>query len=170
MLMKILLTALVILVNILGLAMRQTGVSHRLASALHGLFKSRRFALAAIPMMMGLLPTPGGIMLSAPMVRDLGDHIGVDRSHSAAVNFFFRHQWETIWPLFPAVPLIQGMFGISAFVLISHNIAIMLCGTIGGVLFLLLRGIPPRTQQQTPHGRFRVHLFDFLHILEHVVP
>ena len=52
------LTALVILVNVLGVAMKETGVSQRLAPALQGLFKSRRVALAAIPMMMGMLPTP----------------------------------------------------------------------------------------------------------------
>jgi len=141
------LTALVILVNVLGVAMQETGVSQRLVSAVQGLFRSRRLALAAIPMMMGMLPTPGGIMLSAPMVRDLGDHIGIDRSHSAAVNYFFRHQWETVWPLFPAVPLIQSMLGISAFALVSHNIAITLTGTLAGAGFLLLRGIPAKDRQ-----------------------
>ena len=155
------LTALVILVNVLGVAMRETGVSQRLVSALQGLFRSRRVALAAIPMMMGMLPTPGGIMLSAPMVRDLGDHIGIDRSHSAAVNFFFRHQWETVWPLFPAVPLIQSMFGISAFALISHNIAITLAGTLAGTVFLLLRGIPAKDRQTNPKSGFSDNLRHF---------
>jgi len=102
-------------------------------------------------------------MLSAPMVRDLGDHIGVDRTHSAAINFFFRHQWEPVWPLFPAVPLIQGMFGISAFALISHNMAIMLAGTLGGVLFLLLSGIPPRRAEKQSNGRFAKNIRDFVH-------
>ena len=157
------LTALVILVNVLGAAMKETGVSQRLVPALQGLFRSRRFALSAIPLMMGMLPTPGGIMLSAPMVRDLGDHIGVERTRLAAINFFFRHQWETIWPLFPAVPLIQSMFGISAFVLISHNIAIMLSGTLGGVIFLLLSGIPPRNKESLSNGRFAENLWNFVH-------
>lgn len=157
------LTALVILVNVLGEAMKETGVSQRLVSAIQGIFKSRRFALAAIPMMMGMLPTPGGIMLSAPMVRDLGDHIGIDRSHSAAINFFFRHQLETVWPLFPAVPLIQSMFGISAYVLVSHNIAIALSGTFAGVVFLLLRGIPALKGDGRSTGRFRDNALNFIH-------
>ena len=140
------LTALVMLVNVLGIVMKETGVSQRLVPAIQGLFRSRRFAMATIPMMMGLLPTPGGIMLSAPMVRDLGDHIGVERSRQAAINFFFRHQWETVWPLFPSIPLIQGMFGISALILISHNIAISFAGILSGVFFLLLFGIPPRSK------------------------
>ncbi len=157
------LMALVMLVNVLGTAMKETGVSQRLVPALQGLFRSRRFALAVIPMMMGLLPTPGGIMLSAPMVRDLGDHVGVDRTRLAAINFFFRHQWETVWPLFPAVPLIQGMLGISAFALIAHNIAIMLMGTLGGLIFLLLPAIPPRSRQNPSSTSFVANLRGFAH-------
>ena len=157
------LTVLLTLVNVLGTAMRETGVSQRLVPALQGLFRSRRVALAGIPLMMGLLPTPGGIMLSAPMVRDLGDHIGVNRSHSAAINFLFRHQWETVWPLFPAVPLIQSMFGISALALISYNIVIPLAGVIGGVVFLLLAGIPPRDPQKRPAGSVAKNLHSFAH-------
>jgi len=157
------LTVLVISVNVLGIAMKETGVSQRLTPAIQGLFRSRRFALSAIPLMMGMLPTPGGIMLSAPMVRDLGDRIGVERSRSAAINFFFRHQWESVWPLFPAVPLIQSMFGISAFSLISHNMVIMLSGTLGGVIFLLLSGIPPRDQKKQFHGRFADNIRNFIH-------
>jgi len=157
------LIALVMLVNVFGIIMKETGVSQRLAPALQGLFRSRRFAMAAIPMMMGLLPTPGGIMLSAPMVRDLGDYIGVERSRQAAINFFFRHQWETVWPLFPSIPLIQGMFGISAFSLISHNIIISFTGIITGVIFLLLFGIPPRNMENISHGRLIQNLKNFLH-------
>ncbi|MHC4184666.1 MAG: DUF401 family protein [Planctomycetota bacterium] len=155
------LTVLLTFVNVLGNSMKETGVSQRLVPALQGLFRSRRVALAAIPMMMGMLPTPGGIMLSAPMVRDLGDHIGVDRSQSAAVNFLFRHQWETVWPLFPAVPLVQSMFGISAFALISHNIVIPLAGTLGGVVFLLLAGIPPRDPEKKSGGSFGANMRNF---------
>jgi hypothetical protein len=157
------LTALLTLVNVLGDTMKETGVSERLGPALEGLFRSRRVALSAIPMMMGMLPTPGGIMLSAPMVRDLGDHIGVDRTRQAAINFLFRHQWETVWPLFPSVPLIQSMLGISAFTLISHNIAITLFGTLSGVIFLLLSGLPPRNQEDRPKDRLTKNLRNLAH-------
>ena len=157
------LTALVILVNVLGVAMKETGVSDQLVPALQGLFRSRRLALSAIPLMMGMLPTPGGIMLSAPMVRDLGDRFGMDRTRLAAINFFFRHQWESVWPLFPAVPLIQSMFGISAFVLISHNIAITLFGMLGGVIFLLSSSMPARNHESQSKGRFSANLRGFIH-------
>jgi integral membrane protein (TIGR00529 family) len=157
------LTALVMLVNVIGIAMQETGVAQRLSPALHGLFRSRRLAMSAIPMMMGLLPTPGGIMLSAPMVRELGDHIGVERARQAAINYFFRHQWETVWPLFPSIPLIQVMFNISAFALISHNLAISITGIISGVVFLLLFGIPPKSKEKISHAQFHHNLINFAH-------
>jgi integral membrane protein (TIGR00529 family) len=138
------LTLLLLLVNVMGEAMGQIGLSARLVPAMHGLFRSRRVALAAIPLVMGLLPTPGGIMLSAPMVREAGDKIGVDRSRVAAINFFFRHQWEPVWPLFPATPLIVNMLGIAPASLVLHHAALAVTGIVAGVVFLLLAGIPPR--------------------------
>jgi uncharacterized protein len=158
------LTGLLLLVNVIGAAMEDIGLSQRLVPAMQHLFKSRRFALALIPLMMGMLPTPGGIMLSAPMVREAGDKIGVERSRLAAINFFFRHQWEPVWPLFPAVPLIQGLFGISALKLFSCHIILTAAGIVSGAIVLLMFGIPPK---QTDHLRdkrsIKHNLLDFLH-------
>lgn len=157
------LAVLIMMVNVFATAMNETGVAKRLVPALHGLFRSRRIALSAIPMMMGMLPTPGGIMLSAPMVREMGDHVGVGRGRQAAINFFFRHQWEPVWPLYPAVPLVQGIFGISAFALISHNLALTAAGTLGGVVFLLLTGMPKKDESSKPQGTFVDNMRNFAH-------
>jgi len=158
------LTALLLLVNVIGAAMEEIGLSKRLVPAMQGLFKSRRFALALIPLMMGMLPTPGGIMLSAPMVRDAGDKIGVERSRLAAINYFFRHQWESVWPLFPAVPLIQSLLGISALKLFSYHIILTGAGILGGIIVLLMFGIPPKQPDHIQVKRHIGHnLLDFLH-------
>ena len=158
------LTALLLLVNVVGAAMEAIGLSQRLVPAIQGLFKSRRFALALIPLMMGMLPTPGGIMLSAPMVREAGDKIGVERSRLAAINFLFRHQWEPVWPLFPAVPLIQNLLSISALTLFSYHIVLTGAGILVGVIVLLMFGIPPRSIENEPASRHVGHnLKDFFH-------
>lgn len=162
------LSGLVLLVNVLGAAMQTTGVSKRLATALQHLCRSRRATLATIPFIMGMLPTPGGIMLSAPMVRDLGDHTGVDRVRQAAINFFFRHQLETVWPLFPAVPLIGAMLQVSPGRLLAHNLVISLSGLLAGILFLLLWGFPPAAATSAgvdAPPRSREPLRDLLHAL-----
>lgn len=144
------LTGLLLLVNVFGEAMNQIGLSARLIPAMEGLFRSRRVALAAIPLLMGLLPTPGGIMLSAPMVRQAGDRIGVERSRLAAINFFFRHQWEPVWPLFPALPLIVDMVQVPASSVAMYHLSLSITGMISGALALLLVGIPPRHSRQIP--------------------
>jgi integral membrane protein (TIGR00529 family) len=160
------LMALLLLVNVVGEAMSQIGLSARLVPAMHGLFRSRRVALATIPLLMGMLPTPGGIMLSAPMVREAGDRIGVERSRLAAINFFFRHQWEPVWPLFPAMPLIVSMLGVPAGRVIGYHLALSLAGIVGGVVALLLVGIPPRqTDHLPPQGGLVAHAKDFVHAL-----
>ncbi len=158
------LTCLLLLVNIMGAAMEEIGLTRRLVPAMQGLFRSRRFALAMIPLMMGMLPTPGGIMLSAPMVREAGDRIGVERSRQAAINFLFRHQWEPFWPLFPSIPLVQSMLGISALTLFCHHIMLTGASTLVGIVVLLMFGIPPKRNEQPQTERHAGHhLLDFLH-------
>ncbi len=158
------LTALLLLVNVIGAAMKEIGLSQRLVPAMQGLFKSRRFALALIPLMMGMLPTPGGIMLSAPVVREAGDKIGVERSRLAAINFLFRHQWEPVWPLFPVVPFIQSLLGISALTLFCYHIVLSGAGIVGGIIVLLMFGIPPKRPEHQQVKRHISHnLRDLLH-------
>ncbi len=158
------LTALLLLVNVFGSALEEIGLSQRLVPAMQGLFKSRRFALAMIPLLMGMLPTPGGIMLSAPMVRQAGDKIGIERSRLAAINYLFRHQWEPVWPLFPAVPLIQSLLGISAFTLFSYHIVLCAAGIVSGAVNLLMFGIPPkRSNHQHIEHHIGRHILDLIH-------
>jgi integral membrane protein (TIGR00529 family) len=158
------LTALVLLVNVIGAAMEEIGISKQLVPAMHGLFRSRRFALAMIPMLMGMLPTPGGIMLSAPMVREAGDKIGVERSRLAAINFLFRHQMEPVWPLYPVIPLVQSLLGVSALTVFSYHIILTVAAIVCGIVVLLLFGIPPKQpEHRQPEHRMSHSLRYFLH-------
>jgi len=158
------LTALVLLVNVIAEAMTVTGVNERLVPAMQAIFRSRRVAISVIPLMLGMLPSPGGIMLSAPMVREMGDRLKIERSRQAAINFYFRHLWEPIWPLFPAIPLIQGILGISARSIVLYNSLVIITGVVGGVIFLLLTGIPPKVKAAPKKpDPFHRHLKNFFH-------
>jgi len=159
------LSSLLIFVNVLGKIMQEVGLSDRIAPAMSRLFRSRRLALSAIPMLMGLLPTPGGIMLSAPLIKAPGEQMGVSAPRLAAINFFFRHVWESVWPLFPAVPLIQGLVGVSAWQIFRFNIVILVVSVISGVIFMLLPSLPGARDKTLQKSTYRESIKTFLQAL-----
>ncbi len=156
------LTALLLFVNVIGAIMVETGISKRLTPAIHGLFRSRRISLAAIPLMMGMLPTPGGIMLSAPMVKDMGESMKVSAGRIAAINFYFRHQFEPVWPLFPALPLAQAILAVPVIKIICYNSSLIIASILSGIVFLLFFGIP-KSKTKAKHKHLLHNLKDFIH-------
>jgi hypothetical protein len=137
------LLVLVVLVNFLGAVLGEYGLSARLPAALRRLLRSRRLALAGIPAMMGLMPTPGGIMLSAPIVKEAAAEYGMPPAQAAAINYWFRHVWEYSFPLFPALPLMAGILGAEVGTVIVYTSYISLASLLFGGFFLL-RGFPAR--------------------------
>ncbi|MHC4728250.1 MAG: DUF401 family protein, partial [Planctomycetota bacterium] len=67
-------------------------------------------------------------------------------------------------PLFPVIPLIQSLLGVSAFRLFSYHIVLTGAGILGGVIVLLMFGIPPKHPDHFQEKRHIGHnLLDFLH-------
>lgn len=94
---------MVFLINFLGQVLILGGGVGTLVEALERLFRDVRWVAAAIPAVIGLLPMPGGAMLSAPMVGELADRLGLNPAEKTLANYWFRHIWEWWWPLFPAI-------------------------------------------------------------------
>ncbi len=67
-------------------------------------------ALVFPAMLIGLIPMPGGAMVSAPFVRQIGQSLRMTGEENAFVNYWFRHIWEFGWPLYPAVILFMNGF------------------------------------------------------------
>jgi len=65
--------------------------------------------LAFIPALLGLIPMPAGAMFSAPMVKEVGGRVGLTPEEETFVNYWFRHIWEFVWPLFPGIILFAGL-------------------------------------------------------------
>jgi len=56
-----------------------------------------------------LIPMPAGAIFSAPMVKEIGDREGLTAEENTFVNYWFRHIWEFVWPLFPGMILFAGL-------------------------------------------------------------
>lgn len=110
------LVAAVLLITTLGELLRGGGGGltsmERLVSSLQELVDDRRVVLASIPALIGLLPMPGGAMLSAPMVQEIGTDLELRPERKTYLNYWFRHVWEYVFPLYPAPILAAGIMDI----------------------------------------------------------
>ena len=90
------------LINIMENIVRFSGSQTRLVSGLKNFTGDPRFAMVALPALIGLLPSPGGARFSAPMVKEASLELTVTPEQNATINYYFRHIWEFFLPLYPA--------------------------------------------------------------------
>ena len=103
------LIGIIVLVYILSGVLRKVESLRDLVDSLRGLVKDYRLILAFIPALLGLIPMPAGAMFSAPMVKEVGGRAGLTPEEETFVNYWFRHIWEFVWPLFPGIILFAGL-------------------------------------------------------------
>ena len=103
------LMGIIVLVYILSGILRKVESLKDLTDSLQQLVKDYRLILAFIPALLGLIPMPAGAMFSAPMVKEIGDRAGITPEEETFVNYWFRHIWEFVWPLFPGIILFAGL-------------------------------------------------------------
>jgi len=94
----ILLTLAMGIIPMIGGTMKESG---QIDSLVENLRIKRKYLLAVSAALMGLLPMPGGALLSAPILEKGGR--GVPGDLVAAINNWFRHIFILIYPLAPAL-------------------------------------------------------------------
>jgi integral membrane protein (TIGR00529 family) len=136
--------------------MAKAGTMRELADTVRrGLAK--RWAVAVLPSLIGMLPMPGGALFSAPMVGDCDPENALDAEHRTAVNYWFRHVWEYWWPLYPGILLAVTITKLDIWQLMLAQFPMSVAAWVGGYWFLLRSvhvGNGERERFQT--GRFFV--------------
>jgi integral membrane protein (TIGR00529 family) len=94
-----------VLIMVLENIIRKKGVLKRMMEAVVNVARDRRIAMAVLPGVIGLLPSAGGAAFSAPMVQEAAADVEMRPEHKAFINYWFRHIWEYISPLYPGVVL-----------------------------------------------------------------
>lgn len=133
----------VVLIMTLSELLRQTGSLQGMVESLQTLIPSGRLVIAALPSLVGLLPMVGGAMFSAPMVDEVGDKLGVDQERKTFVNYWFRHIWEYVFPLYPSLMLAAALLGLETLQLSRATWPLTATAVAGGLVFGLT-GIPGR--------------------------
>ena len=140
----------ILLIMILGEVLRQNAGLGGMIEALQALIPDGRVVIAVLPALVGLLPMIGGAMFSAPMVNEVGDRLGVSEVRKTFVNYWFRHIWEPIFPLYPAMILAAALLDLTPAQLAQATWPMTMAAVTGGLLFGLLgmrrhgtAGLPP---------------------------
>ena len=94
-----------VLIMVLENIIRKRGLLKRMMEAVVNVSRDRRIAMAVLPGVIGLLPSAGGAAFSAPMVQEAAADVEMQPEHKAFINYWFRHIWEYISPLYPGVVL-----------------------------------------------------------------
>jgi len=85
--------------------MRTAGQLERIVGLARRCLRRPAVSMAAMPVLIGLIPMPGGALFSASMVESAAGEVEVGGSRLSAINYWYRHIWEYWWPLYPAVLL-----------------------------------------------------------------
>ncbi|MFV0435811.1 MAG: DUF401 family protein [Desulfopila sp.] len=136
------LVAIVGLIMILSDGLERSGQSGRLMAALSGYLTRPRLRLVFFPALIGLLPMPGGAIFSAPMVKSMGEEMTMSGEDQALVNYWFRHVWETCWPLYPGIILTVALANIPISTLVARTWPGTVAMLFFGWLFLLRKALP----------------------------
>lgn len=137
------LLAAVLLITTMVELLREAGSLDRLVKSLSTLLPDRRLSIPIPPAILGLLPMPGGALLSAPMVATATRDLPLSNEDKTFFNYWFRHIWEYIVPLFPAVLIASSITGVPIRTLLiiqtPFSAGAMLAGSI-----ILFRRLPHR--------------------------
>jgi len=133
--MTLRLMGIITLVYILSGVLKKVESLKDLVDSLQQLVKDYRIILAFIPALLGLIPVPAGAMFSAPMVKEIGDREGLTAEENTFVNYWFRHIWEFVWPLFPGMILFAGLLRVEIREVILVQIPLTITAVIVGFIW-----------------------------------
>lgn len=131
----LLLALIVAIIPLIGGGLEESG---QMEGLVQNMRIGRRAFLAFAPAIVGMLPMPGGALLSAPLVeRGGGDK--TDGALKAAVNVWFRHVLFLVYPLGPALIASAKVAGLEVYRVIPYLLPLCLFSILLGYGFLLRR-------------------------------
>lgn len=120
---------------------------------------SGKTLIASVPIIMGLIPMPGGALFSAPLVEACDVSGSLDNDSKAKINYWFRHVWEFWFPLFAAVIMAMQITHLKMWQMALVNLPLSICTVIGGWYFILRKldmpsAKPEKSDRKPPLFRY----------------
>jgi hypothetical protein len=149
----------VILILTLTEALKAARLMESMVRALLELISDARVVIGVVPALTGLLPMPGGAMFSAPMVEEISHHCSVDANQKTFANYWFRHIWEYVMPLYPALILCATLLSLPVSAFMRAQWPLTLAAIVGGGIVVWARF--PKNGNDVAHTDRRGSLLTF---------
>ncbi len=83
----------------------------KLISSLNSMMRDTRIVGIVSPAIIGFLPLLGGALISAPLVDVSTKNLNLKPEFKTFINYWFRHIWEYVWPIYASLVLFQTLSG-----------------------------------------------------------
>ena len=132
---------------ILSKLMEQRGMLTKLAHTLESI--GPKMAMHVVPSVIGMVPMPGGALVSATAMKGLAERLRLSPAQSTYINFWFRHLWELAVPVYPSVIAASIVLAVPlSTVVITMLPVIPLMTAFGGIVsYRILRNAPRATSR-----------------------
>ncbi len=121
-------------IPMIGGTMKQSG---QMDDLVNNLRIGRKGLMALSPAIMGLLPMPGGALLSAPILEKGGE--GVSADLKVAINNWFRHLFVMIYPLSSALIAAAKISSLSVYTALLSLLPTFAFALVLGYVFFVRR-------------------------------
>ncbi len=144
--------------------LREKEILKNMMEASKRILRNRRLVIISMPLLIGMLPSIGGAYFSAPMVDESTKGLNLNNEEKAYINYWFRHPWELILPLYPGIVLAGALTGIELKKLIMANIIIAVSMLFTGFI-TGLKKIPEDDNEKKERFSLRNDIIPFLPVL-----
>lgn len=128
------------LIRMLEMVLREKEVMANMMGASKNLLRNKKAIIVSMPLLIGMLPSLGGAYFSAPMVEESTKGLKMSQEEKAFINYWYRHPWEYILPLYPGILFASAVTKIELRSLILSNMVYAIIIFISGFI-LSMRGI-----------------------------
>ena len=120
------------LIPLIGGVMEESG---QMDGLVNNLRIGKKSFLGISPALIGMLPVPGGALLSAPLVERVGE--GIEPGRKASLNVWFRHILFLIYPISPELIVSIEIAGLDVYDALPYLFPFFICSLLIGYVFFL---------------------------------
>ncbi len=151
-------------IMVLSVLYKETRALESLSLSFRGLLKNPKLIVMMLPAIVGLLPVPGGALMSAPLVEKEAENLGLKEEEKTYLNVWFRHIIFPVYPMSQVLILAAALTATSLASIVINQIPVVIAMALTGYFAVLRRpkALPPLSDSTVQEVSFWKNLTNFV--------